>query len=118
MLQKVRPYVTLFSTLGYIEDMTNGSLCATIAWSGDMNVARHRAIEAKNGNDIVTLIPKKLAACCSSTPWRSRPMHRIRKNAHLWMNYIMRPDVHANLTNKVFYATPNAASRKFVKKRN
>jgi putrescine transport system substrate-binding protein len=28
----------------------------------------------------------------------------------------MRPEVHASLTNKVFYANPNAASKKFVKK--
>jgi putrescine transport system substrate-binding protein len=37
-------------------------------------------------------------------------------NAHLWINYIMRPEVHASLTNKVFYANPNAASVKFVRK--
>jgi putrescine transport system substrate-binding protein len=37
-------------------------------------------------------------------------------NAHLWMNYIMRPEVHAGLTNKVFYANPNKASLKFVRK--
>jgi putrescine transport system substrate-binding protein len=28
----------------------------------------------------------------------------------------MRPEVHASLTNKVFYANPNAASVKFVRK--
>jgi putrescine transport system substrate-binding protein len=28
----------------------------------------------------------------------------------------MRPEVHASLTNKVFYANPNAASLKFVRK--
>ena len=38
------------------------------------------------------------------------------KNAHLFINYILRPEVHASLTNKVFYANPNAASKKFVKK--
>jgi putrescine transport system substrate-binding protein len=38
------------------------------------------------------------------------------ENAHLFINYILRPEVHASLTNKVFYANPNAASLKFVKK--
>ena len=38
------------------------------------------------------------------------------KNAHLFINYILRPEVHASLTNKVFYANPNKASLKFVKK--
>ena len=37
-------------------------------------------------------------------------------NAHLFINYILRPEVHAALTNKVFYANPNAASVKLVKK--
>jgi len=36
-------------------------------------------------------------------------------NAHKWINYIMRPEVHASLTNKVFYANPNKESRKFIK---
>jgi len=38
------------------------------------------------------------------------------KNAHLFINYILRPEVHASLTNKVFYANPNQASKKFVRK--
>jgi putrescine transport system substrate-binding protein len=37
------------------------------------------------------------------------------RNAHLFMNYVMRAEVHASLTNKVFYANPNRESRKFVK---
>lgn len=37
-------------------------------------------------------------------------------NALLWMNYILRPEVHASLSNKVFYANPNVAATRFVKK--
>jgi putrescine transport system substrate-binding protein len=36
-------------------------------------------------------------------------------NAHKFINYILRPEVHAALTNKVFYANPNKESRKFIK---
>ncbi len=115
MLAKVRPYITLFSTLSYVADMTNGSLCAAIAWSGDMNVARRDAIEAKNGNNIVALIPKTGGVLFFDT--MAIPSDAPHPdNAHLWMNYIMRPEVQANLTNKVRYANPNAASRKFVLK--
>ena len=35
-------------------------------------------------------------------------------NALKWINYILRPEVAAALTNKVFYANPNKASRPFV----
>ena len=37
-------------------------------------------------------------------------------NAHLFINYILRPQVHASLSNKVFYANPNPASIKYVRK--
>jgi putrescine transport system substrate-binding protein len=36
------------------------------------------------------------------------------ENAYKWINYILRPEVHASLTNKVFYANPNKAAMKFV----
>jgi putrescine transport system substrate-binding protein len=36
-------------------------------------------------------------------------------NAHKFIDFIMRPEVHASLTNKVFYANPNKESKKFIK---
>ena len=46
MLQSVRPYVTRFSSSGYINDLAGGSLCAVMGYSGDINIARARALEA------------------------------------------------------------------------
>ncbi|MFC3110807.1 polyamine ABC transporter substrate-binding protein [Undibacterium arcticum] len=115
MLQKIRPYVTLFSSSGYINDMANGSICVALGWSGDMNIARQRAIDAKNGNKIEVLVPKNGATLFFDTmAIPSDAQHP--NNALLFMNYILRPEVHAGLTNKVFYANPNTASIKFVKK--
>lgn len=113
LLKSVRPYITLFSSSGYINDLANGSLCLSLGFSGDINIARKRAIEAKNGNDIVALVPKTgglLFFDMMAIP--ADAAHP--KNAHLFMNYIMRPEVHASLTNKVSYANPNKESRKFV----
>ncbi|NRR28827.1 polyamine ABC transporter substrate-binding protein [Oxalobacteraceae bacterium] len=115
MLQAIRPSVTLFSSSGYINDMANGALCVALGWSGDLNIARQRAIEAKNGNVIEVLIPKTSAALIFDT--MAIPADAPHpNNAHLWMNYIMRPQVHASLSNKVFYANPNKAGIKFVRK--
>jgi putrescine transport system substrate-binding protein len=115
MLQAIRPYVTLFSSSGYINDMANGAVCVALGWSGDINIARQRAIDAKNGNVIEVLVPKTSAALVFDT--MAIPADAPHpNNAHLWINYIMRPEVHASLTNKVFYANPNAASVKFVRK--
>jgi len=115
MLQKIRPYVTLFSTTGYINDMANGELCVAISWSGDMNKARRMAIALKNGNDIVTLIPKRGSVL--SYEAMAIPVDAPHPdNALLWMNYILRAEVQAGLTNKVSFASPNLASRKYIRK--
>ena len=49
LLKSVRPHVTLFSSSGYINDMANGSICLALGWSGDINIARQRAIDGKTG---------------------------------------------------------------------
>jgi len=114
LLRTVRPHVTLFSSSGYINDLANGSLCVALGWSGDINIARQRAIDNKTGNDIVALVPRTggllffdVMVIPADAP---RP-----GNAHKFINYILRPEVHASLTNKVFYANPNVESKKFVK---
>jgi putrescine transport system substrate-binding protein len=114
VLKAVRPHVTLFSSSGYINDMANGSVCVALGWSGDINIARQRAIDNKTGQNIQVLVPKNggllffdVMVIPADAP---RP-----DNAHKFINYILRPDVHASLTNKVFYANPNTESRKFIK---
>jgi len=114
LLRSVRPHVTLFSSSGYINDMASGSICVALGWSGDINIARQRAIDGKTGQNIQALIPRTggllffdVMVIPADAP---RP-----GNAHKFINYIMRPEVHAGLTNKVFYANPNTESRKHIK---
>jgi putrescine transport system substrate-binding protein len=117
MLKSIRPYVTRFSSSGYINDLASGQLCAVMGYSGDINIARARAIEAnpKTPPVIEALVPKGGATLFFDT--MAIPADAPHPgNAHLFINYILRPQVAASLTNKVFYANPNAASLKFVKK--
>jgi len=114
LLKKVRPYVTLFSSSGYINDMANGSICVALGWSGDINIARNRAIEGRTGQNIEALLPKTGGVLFFDT--MAIPIDAPHPdNAHKFINYILRPEVHASLTNKVFYANPNKESRKFIK---
>ena len=115
MLKKIRPYVTRFSSSGYINDLADGGLCVVMGYSGDINIARARAIQAKNGQNIEALVPKTGATLFFDT--MAIPADAPHpKNAHLFINYILRPEVAAGLTNKVFYANPNKASTRFVQK--
>ena len=114
LLKSVRPHVTLFSSSGYINDMANGSICLALGWSGDINIARQRAIDGKTGQKIEALIPKTggvlffdVMVIPADAPHPG--------NAHKFIDFILRPEVHASLTNKVFYANPNLASKKFIK---
>ncbi len=114
LLKSIRPHVTLFSSSGYINDMANGSICVALGWSGDVNIARQRAIEGKTGQNIEALIPSTGGLLFFDV--MVIPADAARPgNAHKFINYILRPEVHASLTNKVFYANPNSESRKFVK---
>ncbi len=116
MLKSVRPFVTRFSSSGYINDLASGQLCAVMGYSGDINIARARAIEAapKAPPAIEALVPKGGATLFFDTMAIPKDAPHPN-NAHLFINYILRPEVAASLTNKVFYANPNAASLKFVK---
>jgi len=113
LLKSIRPYVTLFSSSGYINDMASGSICVALGWSGDINIARQRAIEGKTGQKIEALLPKTGGILFFDT--MVIPVDAPHPgNAHKFINYIMKPEVHASLTNKVFYANPNKESKKFV----
>jgi putrescine transport system substrate-binding protein len=110
LLASIRPYVTLFSSVGYINDLANGSICIALGYSGDINIAKRRAIQGKTGQRIEALIPKTggiLFVDAMAIP--ADAPHP--ENAHRFIDYILRPQVHAGLTNKVFYANPNLASR-------
>ncbi|WP_296694289.1 polyamine ABC transporter substrate-binding protein [Rhodoferax sp.] len=117
LLKSIRPYVTRFSSSGYIEEMASGATCLVMGFSGDINIARNRALEAKAKPPVVieALVPKTGATLFFDTMAIPKDAPNVA-NAHLFINYILRPEVHAALTNKVFYANPNAASLKFVKK--
>jgi len=116
MLNAVRPYVTRFVGAGsdYIDQMARGQICAAVGWSGDIYIAKDRAAKAKKPQALQVLLPKSgglLFFDVMAIPKDARHPD----NAHKWINYILRPEVHAALTNTVFYANPNKEARKFVK---
>jgi putrescine transport system substrate-binding protein len=114
LLNAVRPSVTLFSSSGYINDMVGGSICVAMGWSGDLSNAKRRAAALSTPIHIQPLMPKIGGVMFFDTMVIPADAPHVG-NAHKFMNYIMRPEVHASLTNKLFYANPNKEGRKFVK---
>ena len=110
---KIRPYVRKINSSQYIEDLANGDLCVAIGYNGDVLQARDRAFEAKNGINIAYVIPKEGSIVTIDTMVIPADA-KHPKNAHLFMNYLMEPEVAAANSNKVNYANGNAASEKFL----
>jgi len=113
LLKTIRPYITLFSSSGYINGLADGSLCVVFGWSGDIAIAGQRAKEARNGQKIVALVPKSGAYMFFDTMAIPVDAPHV-ENAYKWMSYIYRPDVQAGIVNKVLHAGPVRASDKLL----
>lgn len=109
LLKSVRPHVRYFHSSQYINDLANGDICVTIGWSGDVLQARDRADEADNGVSVAYVIPDEgalqwfdMLAIPSDAPHPDA--------AHAFINFIMDPQITADITNYVWYASANAAA--------
>ena len=79
-----------------------------------IGIASNRAKQNKTGQNIQVLVPKSGGLLFFDVMAIPKDAKNV-ENAHKWIDYIMRPEVHASLTNTVFFANPNKASLKFVK---
>jgi len=109
VLMMVRPFVRYFDSSRYIEDLANGEICIAIGWSGDAKQAHDRAQEAGTGADIAYAIPKE-----GSLVWLDSmaiPADAPHPgNAHAFLNFILRPDIAAAISNYTGYPSSNAAA--------
>ncbi|HUI60250.1 MAG TPA: extracellular solute-binding protein, partial [Steroidobacteraceae bacterium] len=109
VLMGIRPYLRYIHSSRYIEDLANGETCLALGWSGDIKQARDRAREAGKGVDIRYSIPREgaimnfdMLAIPADAP---HP-----RNAHLFINFLLDPQVAAKNSNQVKYANSNTAS--------
>ncbi len=114
-IMAIRPYVKYFSASQYISDLANGDICLAQGYSGDVLQARDRADEAKRNVKIAYSIPKEgaviwfdMMAIPADAP---HP-----ENALKFLNFIMKPQIAADITNYVWYANANAASYSLIDK--
>lgn len=108
MLAKVRPHIRMFTST-MIDDLAGGKACVAMGWAGDMNIARSRAIENKNGNDIEILLPKTGGLIFFDSLAIPKDA-KHPQNAAAFIDYFLRPEVSASLTNELTYATANKAA--------
>ena len=115
VLKAVRPYIKNFHSSNYIEQRANGEICLALGWSGDVLQASTRAEEAKNGVEISYRIPKEGAVMFFDQLAIPKDA-KHPKNAHLFIDYLLRPEVAAKNSSYISYANANAASTALIDK--
>ncbi|WP_322993742.1 extracellular solute-binding protein [Limnohabitans sp.] len=108
MLSKVRKDIRLFSST-MIDDLAGGKACVALGWAGDINIASARAQENKSGQEIEALLPKTGGLLFFDNLAVTKDA-KHPNNAMAFINYFLKPEISASLTNELSYATANKAS--------
>ena len=111
----IRPFVRYADTQRMISDLANGEICVAIGYNGDLLQARDRADENKTGQEIKYMIPKEGTIIWFDSYLVPKDAPHP-KNAHPFINYMLRPEVIAAVTNKVNYPNGNKEATQFVNK--
>lgn len=108
-LQEIRPYLRRIATAGYYEQLADGELCLAIGYSGDAMIARRIA---KEGSTHVTV---EYAFPGGGVPVYVDSMvipadSPNSAGALKFINFMMRPDISAEVTRFIGFASGNVAA--------
>lgn len=109
----IRQYVSTFDNGNYLNTLPNGEICVANTWSGDYGVAKTRAAEAGIDINLAYYVPKTGAPAWFDN-WCIPTDAPNVENAHIFLNYLLRPEVIAACTNYTGYANANKAATAFV----
>ncbi len=103
VLKAMRPYVRYVDSSRYIDNLANGDICLAMGWSGDVKQAHDRAKEVGKGVDLAYAIPKEGAISNYDVLAIPADAPHVR-NAHLFIDYLLRPEIAARNSNLIKYA--------------
>jgi putrescine transport system substrate-binding protein len=112
-LLKVRPAVKKFHSSEYINDLANGNACLALGYSGDIFQAAARAREANRGVTIQYAIPSEGALLWVDGMVLTKDARNVEE-AHLFLDFLLRPEIVAETTNRLGYANANKASERYL----
>ena len=113
LLLKVRPYIRSFDSSEYLNGLANREICIAMSWSSDYALSRARARAVGVNVNLAFTVPKEGAnQNFSSLLIPEGAPHP--QAAYQFINFILRPDVIAEITNEIYYGNDNIASRALV----
>jgi putrescine transport system substrate-binding protein len=113
LLLKVRPYIRSFDSTEFMNGLANKEVCIAMSWSSDYAYSRARAKAVGVDVNLAFTVPKEGAnQTFSSLLIPEGAPHP--QAAYAFINFILRPEVIAEITNQIFYGNDNIASRSLV----
>lgn len=113
LMLKIRPYITYFHSSKYISDLASGNICMAVGYSGDIYQSRARASESNSGTIIKYKIPKEGAGTFFDMVAIPSDAKNVDE-AHEFINYLLRPNVMADLTNYLQFPNANEVATSLV----
>jgi putrescine transport system substrate-binding protein len=113
LVVKIRPYVRTFDSSEFLSTVTSGEMCLVMAWSSDYSTAKARARAAGREINLRFTVPRE-GSNFSVTSLLIPAGAPHRAAAHKFLNYMLRPEVIAQVTNDTHYSNPNLAATKLV----
>lgn len=113
LFKPIREHIRTFDASQYLNTLPNSEQCAAMTWSGDYATATWRASEAGIDIDLQYFMPETGFGAWFDV-WAIPADAPHPENAHLWIDYMMRPEVIAAATNYTYYANANKAATELV----
>jgi putrescine transport system substrate-binding protein len=114
VVMAVRPYIRTFDSNGYWHQLASKEVCLSIAWSSDYSVAQDRAREDGTGAHLAFTLPKE-GSNITYNAFLIPASAPHPEAAHKFLNFILEPQVIAEITNDIHYGNDNLAARPFVR---
>jgi putrescine transport system substrate-binding protein len=113
LLLKVRPYIRSFDSAEYLNALANKEICIAMSWSSDYALSRARARAVGVNVNLAFSVPKE-GANQNFTSLLIPEGAPHPETAYAFINFMLRPEIIAEITNEIFYGNDNIASRSLV----
>jgi putrescine transport system substrate-binding protein len=113
LLLQVRPFVRSFDSAEYLNGLANQEICIAMSWSSDYALSRARARAVGVNVNLAFTVPKE-GANQNFTSMLIPAGAPHPEAAYQFINFILRPDVIAEITNEIYYGNDNIASRSLI----
>ena len=112
-LAEIRPFLRRISSSGYYEQFADGELCLSLGYSGDAMIARRTAMESNTKVQVDYAFPRVFVPLYIDSMVIPADSPNFA-GALKFINFMMRPEISAEVTRFIGFASGNGAALPYV----